>query len=143
MGYYGSTYYKDVNYSINDNVIKGTIEKDRITSNALNMYEGLTVRIELPEGYEALIAPRSSTFKNFHIIQTNSVGVIDNSYCGPNDEWKMPVYATEDTVIHKNDRICQFRILKNQNISNIYTFDTTERLETETNRGGFGSTGVN
>ena len=103
----------------------------------------LGVVIKLPEGYEALLAPRSSTFKNFHIIQTNSVGVIDNSYCGPNDEWKMPVYATEDTVIHKNDRICQFRILKNQSIGNVYMFDTTENLKTETNRGGFGSTGVN
>lgn len=66
----------------------------------------LGVGMILPEGYEAHIVPRSSRFKHYGIIQTNSVGIIDNSYSGDNDEWKMPVYATRDTVIHKNERIC-------------------------------------
>ena len=72
----------------------------------------LGVGMVLPDGYEAHIVPRSSTFKNWKIIQTNSVGIIDNSYSGENDQWMMPVYAVEDTEIKKNDRICQFRILK-------------------------------
>ena len=74
----------------------------------------LGVAMELPKGYEAHIVPRSSTFKNFGIIQTNHQGVIDSSYCGDNDEWKMPVYAMRDTHIEVNDRICQFRIMENQ-----------------------------
>lgn len=68
--------------------------------------------MKLPFGYEAHVAPRSSTYKNWKILQTNSVAVIDNSYCGDNDIWFMPVYATEDTEIKMNDRICQFRIMK-------------------------------
>lgn len=98
----------------------------------------LGVAMQLPQGYEAHIVPRSSTFKNFGIIQTNHTGIIDNSYCGPNDWWYMPVYALRDTVIHKNDRICQFRIVKNQPP---LIFEETERLE-GTDRGGLGSTGV-
>lgn len=74
----------------------------------------LGVAMELPEGYEAHIAPRSSTFKNFKILETNSVGVVDRSYCGPNDWWKMAVYATEDTTINKGDRIAQFRIIEDR-----------------------------
>ena len=74
----------------------------------------LGVAMQLPEGYEAHVVPRSSTFKTYGVIQTNSCGVIDGSYCGDEDIWKMPVYATRDTVIEKNDRICQFRIMKNQ-----------------------------
>ena len=74
-------------------------------------YIPLGISVELPEGYEAHIAPRSSAFKRWGIIQANSVGVIDNSYCGDNDIWMMPVYATRFTKIHKNDRICQFRII--------------------------------
>ena len=93
--------------------------------------------MKLPEGYEAHVVPRSSTFKNFGIIQTNHMGVIDGSYCGDNDMWRMPVLAVRDTQIHVNDRICQFRIMKNQPAIN---FDEVERLE-ETDRGGFGSTG--
>ena len=92
----------------------------------------------LPEGYEAHVAPRSSTFKNFGVIQTNSVGVIDNSYCGEEDEWRMAAYALRDTVIRKNDRICQFRIVEKQPGLN---FIEVERLD-DTDRGGFGSTGV-
>ena len=98
----------------------------------------LGVALQLPEGYEAHIVPRSSTFKNFGIIQTNHTGVVDNSYCGPDDWWYMPAYALRDTVIHKNDRICQFRIVKNQPA---LVFDEVVALE-EKNRGGLGSTGV-
>ena len=74
----------------------------------------LGVAMELPPGYEAHVVPRSSTFKTYGILQTNSCGVIDGSYCGDQDMWKMPVYATRDTTIQKGDRICQFRIMENQ-----------------------------
>ena len=98
----------------------------------------LGVSMKLPEGYEAHIVPRSSTFKNYGLLQTNSVGIIDGSYCSHDDVWKMPVYATRETVIHVNDRICQFRIVKNQpKIS----FEEVDWLEGPT-RGGFGSTGI-
>ena len=111
----------------------------------------LGIAMELPVGYEAILVPRSSTFKNYGIIQTNSEGVIDGfstdengkiiqgtGYCGDNDIWKMPVYATRYTVIHKNDRICQFRIQKKQPD---IEFVEVEHLRND-NRGGFGSTGV-
>ena len=98
----------------------------------------LGIAMKLPEGYEAHVVPRSSTFKNFGVIMTNSVGIIDNSYCGDGDQWYFPALAIRDTVIHKNDRICQFRIMKNQPK---IEFDEVNALETS-NRGGFGSTGV-
>ena len=94
----------------------------------------LGVSMELPKGYEAHIVPRSSTFKNFGIIQTNHQAVIDESYNGDNDIWKYPAY---DTIIHKNDRICQFRIMKHQPT---IKFEEVEHLEGE-ERGGFGSSG--
>ena len=97
----------------------------------------LGVSMELPKGYEAHVVPRSSTFKTWGILQTNSIGIIDESYCGDNDIWKMPVYATRDTTIHKNDRICQFRIEKHQPT---IEFEELEHLEGE-ERGGFGSSG--
>ena len=97
----------------------------------------LGVAIALPEGYEAHIAPRSSTFKNYGILQTNSVGVVDCSYCGDNDQWHMPVYATRDVTIEKGARICQFRIMENQPR---LRFLRVEHLEGQ-DRGGFGSTG--
>lgn len=97
----------------------------------------LGVAMELPNGYEAHIVPRSSTFKNYGIIQTNGTGIIDNSYCGDSDQWMMPVYATRDTVIHMNDRICQFRIVRNQPGIVFYEVTRLHRKE----RGGFGSTG--
>lgn len=97
----------------------------------------LGIGMILPEGYEAHVAPRSSTFKNFGIIQTNSVAVIDESYCGDNDEWKYPAYALRDTVIHKGDRICQFRIIKKQPEIEFIEVDALK----EKDRGGFGSTG--
>jgi dUTP pyrophosphatase len=98
----------------------------------------LGVAIELPEEYEAYIVPRSSTLNNFGIIQGNHFGVVDSSYCGDEDEWKMSAYALRDTVINKNDRICQFRIQKKQPVIKIEKVDS---LGNE-NRGGFGSTGV-
>ena len=97
----------------------------------------LGVGMKLPEGYEAHIVPRSSTFKNWGILQTNSIGIIDNSYSGNNDQWLMPVYATRDTVIQRNDRICQFRIVEKQPM---IEFDTVEFLD-DVDRGGFGSSG--
>ena len=97
----------------------------------------LGVSMKLPEGYEAHIVPRSSTFKHWGIIQANHMGVIDNSYCGDNDIWKFPAIATRDAVIYKNDRICQFRIMKKQPC---VRFDTVEHLNGP-DRGGFGSSG--
>ena len=97
----------------------------------------LGIVMQLPDGYEAHVVPRSSTFKNYGVIQTNSMGIIDETYCGDNDWWFMPVYATRDTKINFNDRICQFRIVKHQpNIS----FDEIISLGNE-DRGGHGSTG--
>ena len=98
----------------------------------------LGVAIKLPAGYEAYIVPRSSTFKNFGVIQTNHMGVIDETYCGDDDQWCMPVYAVRDTEIHVNDRICQFRIMEHQPKLD---FEEVETLGGQ-NRGGFGSTGV-
>ncbi len=98
----------------------------------------LGIAIALPKGYEAHVVPRSSTFKNFGILQANSCGIIDESYCGDNDQWMMPVYAVRDTEIHFNDRICQFRIFEHQKA---FSFTEVSRLEGE-DRGGFGSTGV-
>ncbi len=97
----------------------------------------LGVAMQLPKGYEAHVVPRSSTYKNFGVIQTNHMGVIDYTYSGDNDQWYMPVLAVRDTEIKVNDRICQFRIMENQpKIS----FDEVEHLEGP-DRGGFGSTG--
>ena len=97
----------------------------------------LGVAMELPKGYEAHIVPRSSTYKNFGVIQANHSGVVDGSYCGDNDMWRMPVIAMRDTQIHVNDRICQFRIMKNQPE---ILFEEVEHLEGK-DRGGFGTTG--
>lgn len=98
----------------------------------------LGIAMELPEGFEAHVIPRSSTFKNYGILQANSMGLIDESYCGDNDQWFMPVYATRDTIIHQNDRICQFRLMGHQVSLEI---TEVEHLEGK-DRGGFGSTGV-
>lgn len=97
----------------------------------------LGVSMKLPEDYEAHIVPRSSTFKNWSIIQANHMGVVDNSYCGDNDIWKFPAIALRDTTIYKNDRICQFRIVEKQPR---LKFMQVDRLGGE-NRGGFGSSG--
>lgn len=97
----------------------------------------LGISMKLPEGYEAHIVPRSSTFKNFGVLQTNSYGVIDNSYSGTNDIWRFPALAMRDTVIHEGDRICQFRIEKKQPAVEFIEVDELD----DTDRGGFGSTG--
>lgn len=98
----------------------------------------LGVGMQLPDGYEAHVVPRSSTFKNFGLIQTNSMGVVDESYCGDNDQWFWPALATRDVVIHVNDRICQFRIMEHQPA---FEFIEVDKLGDE-DRGGFGSTGI-
>ena len=97
----------------------------------------LGVAMELPKGYEAHVVPRSSTFKNFGVLQTNSMGVIDETYCGDNDQWFFPALAMRDTQIKVNARICQFRIMKHQPQID---FEETERLK-NSDRGGHGSTG--
>lgn len=97
----------------------------------------LGIAIQLPPGYEAHIVPRSSTFKNFHIIQTTNIGVIDESYCGDGDQWYFHALAAEDTIIHVNDRICQFRIVEHQPK---LVFEAVDTLG-NSNRGGFGTTG--
>lgn len=99
---------------------------------------GLGVAMELPEGYEAEIRPRSSTFKKYGLIQTNSVGTIDNSYKGDNDEWMVEFVAMRDGAINRFDRVCQFRIWENQPS---FEFEEVDRLGNE-DRGGFGSTGM-
>ena len=99
----------------------------------------LGISMELPKGYEAVIVPRSSTYKNFGIIQTNHMGVIDETYCGDNDVYMMPALAVRDTEINVNDRICQFRIQRHQPQ---IVFEEVEHLVNE-NRGGIGSTGKN
>lgn len=98
----------------------------------------LGVAIQLPEGYEANIVPRSSTYKNFGIIQTNSFGVVDESYKGDNDQWMFPAFALRDTLISKGDRICQFRIQRKQEKFDIVRVETLNNED----RDGFGSSGV-
>lgn len=98
----------------------------------------LGIGMKLPTGYEAHIVPRSSTFKSFGIIQTNSMGIIDSSYCGDNDQWHFPAFALRDTIIHKGDRICQFRIAEKQPP---VKFEVVEHLD-GIDRGGLGSTGT-
>ena len=97
----------------------------------------LGVAMELPKGYEAHVVPRSSTYKNFGIIQTNHMGVIDESYCGDHDQWYFPAYALRDTEIKEGDRICQFRIMEHQPR---IQFEEVESLGNQ-DRGGHGSTG--
>lgn len=99
----------------------------------------LGVGMILPDGYEAHIVPRSSTFLKFGVIQANHCGIIDNSYSGDNDQWKFPAIALRNTKIHKNDRICQFRLMKKMED---VTLEEVEHLN-ERDRGGFGSTGTN
>lgn len=98
----------------------------------------LGIGMKLPYGWEAHVAPRSSTYKNFGIICANSFGIIDNSYCGDEDEWGFPAIALRDTTIHKNDRICQFRVVEKQPSID---FIEVEHLD-KVSRGGFGTSGV-
>lgn len=97
----------------------------------------LGIAMELPSGYEAHVVPRSSTFKNFGILQTNSMGVIDETYCGDNDQWFFPALAMRDSIIRVNDRICQFRIMEHQPKIEFTQVDTLGNQD----RGGHGSTG--
>ena len=97
----------------------------------------LGVAMELPKGFEALVVPRSSTFRKYGILLVNSVGVIDPAYCGDGDEWCFPAYATRDVTIPKNERICQFRILYGQPDCELAVVDSLDNPD----RGGLGSTG--
>jgi dUTP pyrophosphatase len=97
----------------------------------------LGVAMQLPDGYEALVAPRSSTFKNYGILLANSLGVIDGSYCGDGDEWCFPAYVTRNVVLYKNERICQFRIIEHQPAVVLSPVETLGNAD----RGGVGSTG--
>ena len=99
----------------------------------------LGVAMELPQGYEAHVVPGSSTYKNFGLIQTNHMGVIDESYKGDADEWKWPALAMRDTEVHVGDRLCQFRIMKHQPQINFLEVDSLENED----RGGFGTSGTN
>ena len=99
----------------------------------------LGVAMELPKGYKANVYPRSSTYKNFGIILANSVGQIDESYCGDSDQWMFPAIALRDTVINVNDRICQFEIQKKQPDIEFIEVDVLGNED----RGGIGSTGTN
>lgn len=111
----------------------------------------LGVAIKLPKGYEAIVVPRSSTFKNFKLLQTNHIGIIDNSYCGNKDEWMMPVVALEEGRVSQYDRVCQFRIQLSQKatlwqkikwlFTNGVKFVFVDDLKSS-ERGGFGSTGI-
>ena len=101
-------------------------------------YIPLGVAIQLPEGYEAIVAPRSSLFKRRGIIMTNSIGIMDESYCGDGDQWRFHAYATRDTLIPKGERICQFRIVKHQPEIKFEIVDTLGNPD----RGGYGSTGA-
>ena len=98
----------------------------------------LGISVQLPDGYEMITAARSSLFKNYGLIQTNAIGIIDETYCGDEDVIRMPVYATRDTEVHVNDRVCQFRIIEHQPR---IIFEEVETLG-NTARGGFGSTGM-
>lgn len=98
----------------------------------------LGVAMQLPKGYEAHIIPRSSTFKNFGVIQANHMGMVDESYCGDNDQWYFPAIAMRDTSIKIGDRICQFRIMEHQPQ---LSFEVVETLDNK-DRGGIGSTGT-
>jgi len=114
------------------------LAEDIMLASGQRAYLPLGVAMELPEGYEAIMAPRSSTFKRWGLLQTNNIGIIDSTFCGPEDEWKMPVLATRDVKIPKGTRLCQFRIQKEQPKIN---FLEVKKL-TNKNREGLGSTGA-
>lgn len=117
---------------------------DLRAAETINMKQGeyylisLGVSMQLPKGYEAHVAPRSSTFKNFGIICANSFGIIDESYCGDNDIWRFPAIALRDTTIQKGDRICQFRIVRKMPDVKLIEVDSLGNPD----RGGIGSTGT-
>lgn len=109
-----------------------------VTLKAGEFYElDLGVAMELPEGYEAWLVSRSSLTKNFGVIHCDDMGIIDNSYKGDNDYWKLPIYALRDTTIHFNDRVCQFRIHRNMPILDVIEVEHLDNPD----RGGLGSSG--
>jgi len=130
--------------------INGEEEKYRNVTFDLQ-YIPLGLAMQLPDGFEAILAPRSSTPKGMGILCANSLGVIDNSYSGNEDEWKFPALAIRDTTIAKGERFCQFRIQLSQKatvwqkikwfFSNGIELVQVENLPNKTARGGFGSTG--
>lgn len=111
-------------------------EKENLIEGTYNVIP-LGIAMRLPEGYEAIVAPRSSSFKNWGAIQVNGIGIIDNSYSGNNDEWKWAVYCTRSVIIEQYSRICQFRI---QLIQPDIKFEEVSSLGIS--RGGFGSSGI-
>lgn len=114
------------------------VARDTVVRQNEVKYIPLGVAMQLPEGYEALMAPRSSTCKRWGLLQANSIGVIDESYCGDGDEWMFPVYGTRYVDIPAGTRLCQFRLIKHQPH---LIFKEVETLGNQ-NRGGRGSTGV-
>lgn len=100
----------------------------------------LGVAMQLPPHHEAIIAPRSSTFKRWGILQANSIGIVDSSYCGDNDEWKFPAFATKDIYIPKGTRIAQFRVFASQDAFEEIRLVEVQELKNK-DRGGFGTTG--
>lgn len=130
--------------------IDGQEEKYRNVTFDLQLMP-LGIAVKLPEGFEALVVPRSSLPKGFGVILGNSIGIIDNTYCGNNDEWKAPLVALRDTTVKEGERICQFRIQLSQKatvwqkIKWLFTSGIeiveVEELPSKNDRGGFGSTG--
>ena len=140
MEYIKVKYLRDVRkierFNVGDWIDLRAAEDIHLTENQYTL-SPLGVAMELPEGYEALVAPRSSTFKKYGVLMTNSIGIIDESYKGDNDEWHFPALAMHDTTIPKNERICQFRIIKHQPLVHIVE---VEQL-CNPDRKGIGSTG--
>ncbi|MBU5669590.1 deoxyuridine 5'-triphosphate nucleotidohydrolase [Peptoniphilus sp. MSJ-1] len=131
--------YKEFNHiEVGDWIDLRTTDIITIREGQFKMID-LGVAMELPKGYEAWVAPRSSTFLKYGILQANSIAIIDNSYCGDDDYWKFLVLGTRNVTIPKGTRLCQFRIMKNQPE---IEFNVVDRLKNK-NRGGIGSTGEN
>ena len=122
--------------SVGDWIDLRAAETVRLTQGEFKLIS-LGISMELPNGYEAHIVPRSSTYKNWGVLQANHMGVIDNSYSGDNDVWRFPAIATKDTTIFENERICQFRIVKKQPKLRFVKVNHLKNRD----RGGFGSTG--
>ena len=102
----------------------------------------LGVAMELPKGYEAHILPRSSTYKRYHLLMANSMGIVDHGYCGDNDQWYFPAFATEEGTVQKGQRIAQFRIVKSMNNEHEYIKLKNVKTLDNKDRGGFGSSGI-
>lgn len=127
---------KLVKFSVGDWIDLSNLEEVTLKAGEFALVN-LGVAMELPDGWEAHVAPRSSTFKKWGIIQVNSVGLIDSSYCGDGDIWFMPVYATRDVTIPAGTRLCQFRVMENQPPIRFIEVESLDNAD----RGGCGSTG--